>query len=274
MTIIFFGSFQHYSALILEALLKNKNIKIEAVVTSDENNPSYQLAQAKHIRALSPKILDQNFLSKLERPDLLVMAGYGKLLPSNYLAFPKIKALNLHFSLLPKYKGANPAEWAILNGETETGITLIEMDEKFDTGNIIFQEKMKISAHDTRETLYQKLYELGATVLPGWLKNYQNGNFEIVKQKNNRLPYAKRFFKKDSFVAWADLFKDPTFISRACRAWYGFPGLWTKIPSKKGDKIMKIWSCHLADKQLILDEVQVEGQNKARFNQIKNMILT
>jgi methionyl-tRNA formyltransferase len=133
-------------------------------------------------------------------------------------------AFNLHFSLLPSYRGANPAEWALIRGETETGVTLIEMSPTFDTGKMIAQSGIAVTETDTRESIYQKLYELGGEVLPAMLVTYDRFRQDPDLEKRSSAsptpitfflppkaqgtsptPYAQRLVRDDGFISWSAL---------------------------------------------------------------------
>ena len=310
-SIVFFGSFQHYSAYIAKSLLESKVFNLTAIVTTppqpNDAKSVYALAIQSSIPVFTPDSLesidpDEQF-SKLPEIDLFVTAGYGKLLPNNWLQFPKLGALNLHFSLLPNYRGANPAEYALLRSEAETGITLIEMAAEFDTGSILSQATIDIEPQDTRESLYEKLYQLGADCIETMISEFlelRTSDFApgIPQPTHSPTTEAKRLHRRDGFISWTTLVKlmqgieieknelptacqkaqvvdyGPATIERASRALYGFPSLWTRIPTRKGKKILKIHSVRIQNNVLQLNEVQVEGQHIARFNQIKNMIVS
>ncbi|HEX7017486.1 MAG TPA: methionyl-tRNA formyltransferase [Patescibacteria group bacterium] len=320
--LIFFGSFLHYSALILEKLIAAKGVNVIGVVTTPaqpagrnkelKKTEVQVLAEREGLPVLAPNRLDSVSLAYLEttfnlpQPNgvTFLTAGYGKLLPDSWLTFPTGGALNLHFSLLPAYRGANPAEWAILMGETKTGVTLIEMSPKFDTGHIVAQAEAPIGPSDTRETVYQKLYALGGEVLPEMLTKYDQGLLTPTAQPPlSPTPYAKRLTREDGFIAW-EAFVDAMagrpvssqylspqlqkiahhlyqpldyleldFIARTVRALLGFPGVWTIIPTPKGDKRMKILEVSVQGKMLLLEKVQIEGQQPANWNQVKNSVI-
>lgn len=308
-SIIFFGSFGHYSALVLKKLLNSKLITISHVVTTppvinrkgkEKKSPVQKLAE-KHNLAVTTKMpISFSDLSNNLKADFIITAGYGKLLPKELLNEPKIASLNLHFSLLPKYRGANPGEWAILMNEKETGITIIEMNDKFDQGGIIYQEKISINNGETRETLYEKLYNLGGEALPPVIVDFSLKKLQTLNQPQTDLPYANRLKRDDGFISWETIKKtlngetasteslselmkkivhlqkrnsiEANFIERASRALYGFPFLWTIIPTKKGDKRMQILKTKVETGKLILDEVKIEGQTKAKWNQVKNSL--
>lgn len=310
-SIVFFGSFQHYSTYIAQALLKSNAFKLVGMVTTpplvNEINTVHSLSTRRSIPTFTPNTLDPLEPSQLFKDlppiDLFVTAGYGKLLPSQWLEFPNQGALNLHFSLLPKYRGANPAEYAILRGETETGITLIEMGTEFDTGSILSQATIDIEAQETRVSLYGKLYQLGADCIETMISEYlerRTSDFApgMPQPAQSPTPEAKRLHRRDGYIRWETLYKLmhaqavqtielPTACQkaqvaadgliateRACRALYGYPGLWTRIPTKNGQKMMKVLSVKIEDSLLRLDKVHVEGQQPAQFNQIKNMIVS
>ncbi|MCL4208721.1 hypothetical protein KJZ63_03790, partial [Patescibacteria group bacterium] len=232
--------------------------------------------------------------------DFLITAGYGRLLPVSLLSEPKIASLNLHFSVLPKYRGANPGEWAILMNEKESGISIIEMNEKFDQGGVLFTATAALSNQETRESLYEKLYLLGGEHLPAVIEQVKNSQLQPKPQPETDLPYASRFKREDGFVAWEAVKKlmlgqsaelslispklqqiatlqnlqtlDGSYLERATRALKDFPSLWTIVPTAKGEKRMKLHKAHLQNNQLILDEVQIEGQTRSLWNQVKNQV--
>lgn len=328
LSVVFLGSFQHYSALVLAALVKNPTIQVVAVVTTPPAlhsrskklvpNPVQQLAEEHALPVFTPDFLSSSTLDDLQQhcphPDILLTAGYGKLLPTSWLSWPLIAALNLHFSLLPKYRGANPAEWALLRGESETGVTVIEMSTEFDTGHIVAQASQPLSSNDTRETVYETLYTTGGAVLPSILATYvrwkrtgqplvtptnQDIKYFIPPQPqgDSPTPYAKRLQRQDGYIAWEDLqllragkpldknalsstihsclennHVSPLFIERMTRALAGFPSVWTEIPTAKGKKRMKILTVDVQDTHLQLHRVQIEGQQPALWNQVKNQI--
>jgi len=241
--IVFFGSFQAFSPVVLEQLLLDKNLQVCAVVTTPPHpdkrgkdaqpNPTHILALKKNIPLVMPAVLDNKAAAELNafcpQPDYFVTAGYGKLLPPAWLSIPKLGALNVHFSLLPKYRGANPAEWALLMDESETGVSIIQMSSKFDTGELIAQSLEPITPTDTRQSLYEKLYLLGGLMAPAaiaahatWKESGKTGASETqlrahpanIKlflppqtQSSTATPYARRLQKKDGFIAWSNLEK-------------------------------------------------------------------
>ena len=326
LTLFFFGSFRHYSTKVLKALHASKAIDVVGVITTPsrpagrkkalKKTHTHLWAEKKGLHVFTPENLNPNSLRSTihdlpSNPvDFFVVAGYGQLLPQSWLSFPKIAPLNLHFSLLPRWRGANPAEWAILSGDTQTGVTLIKMQKTIDTGPIIAQQTIPITQAvypegirgDTRETLYDKLYDLAAKMITDSLPSTINDLQSIQAQpKTSPTPYARRLSRSDGFISWKTLQKAvsgqdvpqkdrPGIFSlvtgqwsmvteRAVRALSGFPGVWTKVEvrSKKygvRKMRMKIIKAHLKNNKLILDKVQLEGKNPSTFQQIKNQLTT
>lgn len=328
--VVFCGSFLEYSSLVLAGLHQHPALEIVAVITTPPQPQGrdkkltktavHTWAEAADLPVFTPAVLDEAALAALPATDFLLTAGYGKLLPTSWLAYPRIAALNLHFSLLPKYRGANPAEWALLRGETTSGVSVIEMSPEFDTGHVVSTTELAINPRETRETLYQRLYELGGDVLPEVVTRYQAFRqhqapaelagtklfFPPHPQGASPTPYAKRLTRDDGFVGWAALRAaqtgqpaplselspqlqaisqsagytstvPPSWLELAVRALTGFPGIWSKVQTTKGEKRLKIISAHLeknatAGECLVPDQVQLEGQAASRWQDIKNAI--
>jgi len=179
--VIFFGSDQ-YSVIVLNQLVSDERFKLKAVVT--HTTPCLVETYAKilfEVKFTTAKKFDKKFLDKTKKlkPDVGVLASFGKILPKEILEIPKHGVLNIHPSLLPKYRGPTPVPTAILNGEQETGVTIIKMDEKVDHGPILSQFKMDIRPDDTAESLLERLFTAGAKVLTTILPVYLEGKIEL-----------------------------------------------------------------------------------------------
>lgn len=136
------------------------------------------------------------------KPDMFIVSAFGHILPKRILELPKIGALNIHASLLPKYRGAAPIQWAVINGEKETGVTAMLMDEGLDTGDIIFTSKIQISPDDTSATLHNRLADLGADLLIKTLKAIEADNINPIPQDHTIATYAPMLTKKDGHINW------------------------------------------------------------------------
>lgn len=278
-SIAFFGSFQKYSTIILKTLLKNPLYQINAVISTPphlsgrnkklKKNHTHSFAQKQGLRIFTPEHLE-NQPPALTPVDFLIVAGYGKLLPQSWLNFPRIMPINFHPSLLPKYFGRCPVEWALLNQEKETGITFIKMNQVFDRGDILIQKTIPIKKTDTRETLYQKLYTLGAQTLIDILPEIAKGNLKPKPQKGISVP-APQITRQHGYIPWKTLKnflrkpskKPPQILLIKLRALNPWPGVWTTTSNQKRLKIISL------QPKII---VQPEGQKPTPLNEIKNQL--
>ena len=165
-------------------------------------------------------------------PDICVVAAYGKIIPKEWLEIPEYGFLNIHPSLLPKYRGPSPIQTAILNGDKETGVTIILMDKKVDHGPMIANEKLKMKNEKYKE-LEEKLAGLGAELLIKTLPKWINGEIKPVEQNHSKTAYAKKFSWLDGKIDWS---KSADEIDRQIRALNPEPGTWTNW----NNKILKI----------------------------------
>ena len=274
--IIFFGSAE-FSVPILETLMQNK--MVDAVVSAPPKprgrkqiitpTPISQMATQNQIRAFEPEDLnDKKFLDQIKkiRPDLFLVAAYGKILPQALLEIPAGGAINIHGSLLPKYRGSSPLQVALLNGDKETGVSIIKMDEKMDHGPIIHQFKIPINPDETTASLLEKSFNQTAKILPEIIKSsysfYPDRGLKSNKQDDKQATYTKLIKKEDGFIPWKTLEKakkaDGIEIERFIRAMTPWPGVWTINPQTQ--KRLKILKARLENEKLIVDEVQWEGR--------------
>jgi len=165
------------------------------------------------------------------RPDLFIVAAYGLILPLEILNIPHNGCINVHPSLLPKYRGASPIQQTILNGDKKTGTTLILMDEKMDHGPIISQEELKEKIEKiTYPELSAKLAILSANLLINILPKFLAKKIKIIKQNHKQATFVKRINKSDGKIDWA---KSASEIERMTRAYHPWPGTWTTLTTKK-----------------------------------------
>lgn len=147
---------------------------------------------------------DTALLTRLKNsaPDLILVAAYGQMLPPEVLEIPKLGCLNVHPSLLPKYRGAAPISWTILNGDHQTGVTIMKVDEGLDTGDIVAQETTPISPTETGGELHNRLSQLGAQLLVRTLSKYLKGDVTIRPQNHQRATYARKLDRRDGEIDW------------------------------------------------------------------------
>jgi len=214
MKIIFMGT-PHFSCPTLEKLLTNKNFEIVAVYTREPqisgrgqkltNSPVHDLALKHNLKIVTPKTLrdpkiQEEFFSF--KADVAVVVAYGLLLPKAILENPKFGCVNIHPSLLPNWRGASPIQRPIMNGDEETGITIIKMDEGLDSGDMISQEKFPLNGDETYKDLAQKLSFMGADILVKTLNNLESGNYNLTKQDHSASTYAKKIEKSELEIDW------------------------------------------------------------------------
>lgn len=161
--------------------------------------------------------------------DLGVVAAYGKILTKEELETPKFGCINVHPSLLPKYRGPSPIQQAILNGDKVSGVTIIKMDEEVDHGPIIYQQNLGLSDNDNFDTLSKKMFLLAAEILPQIINDFIQGKIEPVAQNDKEATYCELLTRDSGYF---DIDKIPENLEKMIRAYYPWPGVWTKWHGK------------------------------------------
>ena len=246
--IIFFGT-PEFAEIILEKLIDSK-YKPSLVVTAPDKPvgrkqvltppPVKVLAQKHTIPFLQPASLaTPEVASELQKinPDLLVVAAYGKIIPKNILDIPKHGTLNVHPSLLPTYRGASPIQTALLNGDTQSGLTIMLMDEKMDHGPILAQCELNIQKEETSFTLFDKMAHAGAELLIQTIGGWMDGKITPREQNHKEATVTKIIKREDGHIDWN---KSAEEIERMARAFTPWPGIFTFWQ----DKRLKILSLH------------------------------
>lgn len=207
-------------------------------------SPIKQLAEQHKLPILQPlKMKDPAFLDSLAawKPDLIVVAAFGRILPKVILDLPSRGCINVHASLLPKYRGAGPIQWAIIRGERETGITTMLMDEGMDTGAILLQEQLPIAPDDTAGTLSAKLAEVGGRLLIDTIAQFERGECVPKPQDHARATLAPLLKKEDGLLDWT--LPAPELANRV-RGLSPWPGAYTYL----GDDRWVIWAASVHDR--------------------------
>ena len=218
--------------------------------------PVKDLAQQAAIPALQPEsVRDEHFLAELQKfsPDIIALTAYGKILPESVINLPPLGTINVHGSLLPKYRGAAPIQWALINGEPETGVTIMQMDAGMDTGDILLQEKLPIAQDDTAGTLSLKMAELGAGALGKALDLLRAGQLKAQAQDDSRATLAPLLKKADGLVLWHDSAEQISCRIRGLDPW---PASYTTLSGKR----LRLFSPAVIDKNLCRDAITKPGR--------------
>jgi methionyl-tRNA formyltransferase len=188
-----------------------------------------------------------NHMAK-HKPDIVIVVAFGHIIPKNILEVPKVATINIHASLLPKYRGPAPIQWAIINGERETGVTTMLMDEGLDTGDILFSSKVEIAPDDTAGTLHDSLSDLGADLLIQTLKSFEADSINPIPQDHSQATYAPILKKNDGRIDWE---KPAEKIETFIRGMTPWPGAFTF----HGNKRLKVFKA----RPVIRDTAEIPG---------------
>ncbi len=293
-SIVFIGTPQ-IAADCLQALI-DVNANIVAVITrsdkpSGRNNkivysPVKELAIKNNLKLFQPEHLSSIYEElKQMNIDLIFTCAYGKIIPNSILELPKYKSINVHPSLLPKYRGASPIQSALINGENKTGVSFIYVTDKLDAGDILFQEEITINDSDNYLTLYDKLSQLSAVMI----KNNFNKLFNpsnVIKQDNSNATFCRTISHEDEKINWT---KDAFSINNLLRGLYDKPAAYTiyenlNIKIYKSEvveqtatspgKIIKIDKhgilVETGKNCLLLKEIQLPGKKRIEISQLIN----
>jgi methionyl-tRNA formyltransferase len=272
----------------LQALLKSEYLVVGVVTQPDKRVGRAQLIEPPPIKkALAgvkmpilqpPRIKERQAIEEIRSlvPDVIVVAAYGQILPRDVLEIPKIACLNLHASLLPRWRGAAPIQAAIVAGDPETGITVMYMNEGLDTGDIMLQHKTNILPTETGGSLHDRLANIAPETLLAALRLLAEGNAPRIPQDNTLATYAPKLKREDGKIDWSE---SADVIERKIRAFNPWPGAFMTFEGRN----LKIFSASIADlsdepgkilrsdKELVvaartnavsLGEVQLEGKRR------------
>lgn len=283
--VAFFGS-SKYSLVYLEQL-DSLGFEIKLVVSQPDKpsgrglkerpNPTKEWAQKHQILCLTPSNLtDPLFLGAVKTLPLKLglSAYYGLKIPGAVIERFPLGILNVHHSLLPKHKGPNPIPWAIVKGEEKTGTTIIEIDEKFDAGQIIAQAEEAVQPNDTTGTLRDRLDAKALELLKELLPRFAKGEIEPQKTTAESGSYEGKISKDMAKIDWK---KSDEEIERSIRAFSPWPGAWSTVQEvirnkeisnkEERNKRIKILKAHLVEGKLVIDEIQIEGKKPMVWKQ-------
>lgn len=225
MTIVFFGNTK-YSIIGLKII--HSTYPISLVVTIPDS-PVEHPAKQLNIPVLKTTKLDEDLINNVAqlKPDFLIVEDYGLILPKKLLDLPKYAPLNIHHSLLPKYRGPSPAPAAILAGESVSGVTIIKMDKEVDSGDILAQEKYPLSKNETTDSLLTVLNETGGQLMISVIKQYLEDSIKPIAQNSKEANYTKHFTRQDGYFD-INTPPEPEILDRMIRAYHPWPGVWTR----------------------------------------------
>ncbi|NWF92889.1 MAG: methionyl-tRNA formyltransferase [Syntrophaceae bacterium] len=288
--IVFFGT-PSFAIPSLRGLIQGPD-EIVGVVTQPDRqkgrgrrvipSPVKEVALKYGLTILQPeKVREEAFQQRIEslRPDLIVVVAYGQILPRSLLEIPRYGAINVHASLLPKYRGAAPIVWAILKGERVTGVTTMMMDEGMDTGDILLQEEIPIDEKETGESLHERSAALGAQLLRRTLEGLKAGTIHPIPQDHSKATYAPPIRKEDGRIDWSREAKE---IDRQVRAFNPWPGAFTEWNGRllkiyggevreggpRGERGVVLWvgsdfiEVETGKGSFLIREVQLEGKRR------------
>jgi len=273
---VIFSSSENFEPL--HETLASSGLKIDLLITECPKpagrglkvcqNPAHHFAEKKSIKIFCPEKLDQEFALKLEelikqnKIKLGLISAYGKIIPQNIIdLFPR-GIINIHPSLLPKYRGCSPITAAILNGESETGYSFLLTNKSCDCGPILANGKIKISPDDTHTTLKTKIFKAAHAKLPEIINKYLKDEIRPTTQSNKNSSYTPKIKKSDGLISENGTAE---IADRKIRAF----NEWPRAFIKTDDKRIIIHKAKARNGFLSLEEVQVEGKNKINFSDFK-----
>jgi methionyl-tRNA formyltransferase len=255
--IIFMGTAE-LACASLEALTGQNDFAVVAVVTQPDRpkgrdlklqpSPVKEVALKHELPVLQPeRARTPEFVQTLAefKPDVIVVAAYGQILPKSILDLPRFGCLNVHTSLLPKYRGAAPIQWAILDGEPETGVTIMKMDAGLDTGDILSIEKTPIRPEDNSQTLHDRLAQIGASLVVKTIHDFVAGRITPQPQPAEGSSYARKISKEDGKLDWT---QPARVLWNRIRGFTPWPGAFTYLPAEPKPLLLKIWQAEVVER--------------------------
>jgi methionyl-tRNA formyltransferase len=253
---IVFAGTPDFSVPVLQALI-DAGYEIAAVYTQPDRpagrgreprpSPVKQLALQHNLKVYQPESLrpeaDQQQLKALS-PELMIVVAYGLLLPQAVLSIPRLGCINVHASLLPRWRGAAPIQRAILAGDKQTGVTIMQMDEGLDTGAMLARAVCDIKDDDTGSSLHDRLMKLGADTLISCLPALQKGELQAEPQDDSQATYAGKLSKQEAEIDWNI---DALQLERAVRAYNAWPVAYTRWQRKGKSENLRIWQARAID---------------------------
>lgn len=264
MKVVFFGS-SRYVIPVLDMLRTFHSLPL--VVTTEQRNldpiPFYcKTKKIDCIKVRKPADLISSYEIESQGAQLGVVADFGLIIPTEVIKFFEFGIINIHPSLLPKYRGASPVQSAILNGEIKTGVTIIQLDKHMDHGPILASQEEEITPNDTAKSLYERLFKIGALLLQETIQKLETQRAIPQEQDHKNATFTKRLTRDDGFVDFKTI-SNKEFFDRLIRAYYPWPGVWTHLRLNSDGQIKTI-------KFLPNKKVQVEGGREMFYKDFIN----
>lgn len=284
--IVYMGT-PEFSVPALEELSNNYNVVM--VVTQPDKlvgrkkeitfSPVKKFALERDIPVFQPEKIREDYKKIIDlNPDLIVTCAYGQIIPKELLNFPKYGCINIHASLLPEYRGGAPIHKAVMDGKDKTGVTIMYMDEKMDSGDILYQEELEITSEDNTSTMFNKLSILGKKMIGTFIPKLIKGAFTRTPQDESKVTYAYNISKEDEKLSFID---NSINVFNKIRGLSDLPGAYafldnrrvkifksrigTKANGKPGE-IISIYDDGIGvmtnDKEIIITDIQVEGKKR------------
>lgn len=294
MKVLFMGT-PDFAVGTLEELVKSRH-EIAGVVTQPDKPkgrgkamqfpPVKEVAVRENIPVYQPRrVRDPEFIKILKEinPDVIVVVAFGQIIPQEIIDLPKYGCINVHGSLLPKYRGAAPIQWAVIDGEKESGVTTMQMDAGLDTGDMLLKTVVPLEKEETGGSLFEKLSKAGADLLLETLEKLEEGSIVAEKQGESPTPYAKMLTKEMGDLDWN---KEAVSLEQLIRGLNPWPSAYTHL----NGKTLKIWSAQVEERDteekpgtvvevnkkelkvqtgkgiLSLKEVQIEGKKRMEID--------
>lgn len=261
MNVIFFGS-SHFVLPVLEELFKFTTLSLVITTEQKQTDPVVTFCKEKNIHCLSVETLsDQDLKSKILnlKSPVGILASFGLFVPQEILGLFPYGIINIHPSLLPQYRGPTPVQTALLNGDIQTGATIIKLDNQLDHGPILAQAKTEIRPDETAETLHLRLFEQGAKLLKDVLPRYLNDSIKLQEQDDAKATFTKPLTRADGYIDLSNI--KPARMNRMIRAYYPWPGVWSELTVNSRKTRIKF----LPNKR-----IQIEGKRPMSYKDFKN----
>lgn len=259
--LVYYGTGK-FSAIILEKIINHNDYQVLAIVTQPDKqtgrhhilskSPVKIIAEKYNINIYQPNTLKNFYIEELTNADIAVVAEYGLIIPNRLIQLPKKATINIHTSLLPLYRGASPIQSALINGDTETGLTLMLIDEKMDHGPIIAQKKISIFANDLAPDIFNKLSDLGINLFFETIPQFIDEHITPIEQNHQLATYCKILNRDDGKIDFTK--HNNQLIHNYWRGLYPWPGIWAYLDDKRL-KLIKIALSSISN--LLPGEIQI-----------------